>query len=262
MKERFVFGSSNRTTGRRVLLFATVAAVIVLAVDLSTHGTVRSFVRGLASHVWVTGETGAQSAQQSGFFATHAKLARDNASLRAELAQYTGQAGENTELRDENAQLRALVNLAARAQGVAAAVVSSYLSSPYGTFLISAHAPDVVSGDLVLSEDGFVVGKIADASGSTSLVDEIFASDSTVEGLVSGSDASIEGYGGGNARAELPRDVHVQAGDVVIVPAFGQRPVGIVGKVEASASSASQKVYIRLPANLSSLRYVYVVPAR
>lgn len=261
MKERFVFGSSGRTTGRRLLALATLFAVVILALDIFSHGAVRSVVRGLAAHMWVSGDAGAQSVAHTGFFATHSMLAHENASLNSQLAQCKNDTAEITALRDENAQLRALANLAARERGVAAAVVSSFLSSPYGTFLISAHAPDVATGDLVLTPDGFVIGRITDAGKSTSLVGEIFASDAIIEGLVSGSAATLSGYGGGNARAALPRDVHVVVGDVVIAPSLGQRPIGLVGSVESSASSADQQVYIRLPANLSSLRYVSVVPA-
>jgi cell shape-determining protein MreC len=262
MKERFVFGSSNRTTGRRWLLSITLIAVIILAVDLLTHGSVRSYVRGFAPRVTVAGNAGTDAVVNTGFFATHSALAHENAALKIQIAQYQDQVSENAVLREQNDQLRSLVDLAASEHGITAVVVSSYLASPYGTFLISVHAPDVANGDLVLSGGGFVIGRIANAGPTTSLVREVFASDASIEGLVSGADATIDGYGGGNARAALPRDVHVAVGDLVLAPTLGGRPVGVVGSVESSAASADQKVYIRLPVNLSSIRYVHVVPAQ
>ncbi len=69
-----------------------------------------------------------------------------------------------------------------------------------------------------------------------------------------------KGRGGGNARGEIPRDAIVSVNDVVSVPAFGGRPVGIVGAFESASSSAYTTLYIRTPANLDSLRYVHVLP--
>ncbi len=262
MKERFVFGSSNRSSGRHRLLYITLLAVIILAADLVTHGSIRSYVRAMAARVTVSGDSGAAAVVNTGFFSTHATLAHENASLKAQIAQFQDQVSENAVLRDQNEQLHTLVNLAAEQRGMTASVVSSFLASPYDTFLISAHAPNVANGDFVLSAGGFVIGRIANAGPQTSLVREVFASDSSVEGLVSGTDATIDGYGGGNARASLPRDVSVAVGDLVLVPTLGGRAVGVVGSVESSAASADQKIFIRLPVNLTSVRYVYVVPAQ
>lgn len=262
MKERFEFGSSNRTSGRRWLLLITLIAIIILFLDLAGRGMLRSYARTAAAHFWTSGSAGEAAIEQTGFFATHSALAHENASLRAQVLQYQNNASANAILSEQNAQLRALVHLAGSTPGTAAAVVSSFLASPYGTFLISAHAPDVAAGDLVLSDGGFVIGRVREASGSTSLVSEVFASDASVEGLISGADVTIDGYGGGNARAAAPRDAHISVGDVVIIPSLGARPAGVVGSVESSAASADQKIYIRLPVNLSSLRYVYVVPGQ
>lgn len=262
MKERFIFGSSDRSRGRRALLVVTFAVVVILALDVFSQGMVRSFVRGLASHVWVSGNAGVASVEQAGLLSTRAMLARENASLKAQVVQYQDKAASNEVLTYENAELRTLVNLAARERGISSAVVSSLHASPYGTFLISAHAPEVAAGDLVLSPDGFVIGRVVDASRSNALVSEIFASDATLEGLVAGNVVSLKGYGGGNARTSVPRNLAIAVGDIVIAPSLGQRPIAVIGAVQSSAASADQTVFVRSPANLSSLRFVHVVPAQ
>lgn len=262
MRDRFVFGSTGRSHGRRWLLFVSFAVVAIIVVDLAGQGFVRSSVRAAAGYLFSSGSAGVEAVENTGLFATRSGLAHENARLKAQIAQYESAVSENVVLREQNTQLSGLVHLAAAQQGVTAVVVSSLLASPYGTFLISAHEPDVARGDLVLGRDGFVIGRISDTGRSTSVVTEIFASDSAIEGLVAGHAATVDGYGGGNARATLPRDLSLTPGDLVIAPSLGGRPIGVVGSVDSDAASADQKVFIRLPMNLASLRYVYVVPAQ
>ena len=67
------------------------------------------------------------------------------------------------------------------------------------------------------------------------------------------------GDGGGNAHASVPRGIPVHEGDAVIANAYGGRAIGVVGKVVSSPASAEQTVYMRLPVDLASLRYVYIL---
>ena len=80
-----------------------------------------------------------------------------------------------------------------------------------------------------------------------------------VEVTVAGSATLLEGRGGGNARALLPRGVEVKENDPVFAPSLGSRPVGVVGSIESDPSLAEQTIHVSLPVNLDSLRYVYVL---
>jgi rod shape-determining protein MreC len=212
--------------------------------------------------VWRAGAAVTGVVYDSGYFSSRRSLASENASLRQQLAQYEERAAGFGALAAENAELRSIVHLAEKEQGITAPILSSMRASLYGTFLIGAGGADVAKGDLVVSDGGFVVGSVADVGADSALVKEIFAGGSSVDVRVAGASVVADGYGGGNARAKMPRGIAVAVGDAVNAPSLGGRAVGVVGSIESDPASAEQTIYIRLPLNLSTLAFVYVVRAR
>jgi cell shape-determining protein MreC len=236
--------------------------VCIVLIDVFTGGFIRAHVQTAASFVWNTGVTISRSTTGNGYFTSHRKLAGENDNLRQQLARLEERAASYEVLYAENAALRGLLNLAQTERGITAPIVSSMSASPYGTFLIGAGERDVVSGDLVMSEGGFVIGRVADVSATTALVREVFASEASIDVRIAGASVVAEGHGGGNARAKVPRGVALAVGDAVVAQSLGGRAVGVVGSIESDQASAEQTVYIRLPLNLSSLSFVYVVHER
>ena len=219
-------------------------------------------MRSVASSAWVGVSSLESSVSGSGFFARNSTLATENQKLKYELAQIRERAAAYDTLRRENETLRAMVHLTQRSPGITAPVVSSYHASPYGTFMVSAGAGDAIAkGDLVLSDTGFVVGKVADVGETRTLVKNAFQAGATLDIVIGNAAASAIGEGGGNARVSVPRGIDIRVGDTVTSPVLGGHPVGIVGKVEAVSTTAEQKVYIVLPVNLSLMRFVYIIPA-
>jgi cell shape-determining protein MreC len=251
----------RNNSGRRKLLAATVLIIVLFLIDILSGGKIRAGVRTLGSIVseWTGHATSGMVG--SGFFASRAALESQNHTLSEEVAQLQERAAALAVAEQENEQLRGIVHLAQKVPGVTAPVVSSLDVSPYGTFLIGAGSGDgIARGNLVLTEDGFVVGQVSDTSAHQSLVTELFAPGASVSAVADGTSVSLSGQGGGNARASVPRGIAIAPGDPVIAPGLGERPVGIVGEVASSSASASQDVFVRIPPNTSSLQFVYVIP--
>lgn len=262
MRERFTFAGARGRSGRKRLIVATILAVGILFADIVSGGAIRAPVRAAGSVVWGVGASIGGVVYDSGYFSSHRTLAAENASLRQQLALYEERAAAYESLAAENAELRTISHLAEKERGITAPILSSMRASLYGTFLIGAGGADVSRGDIVVSDGGFVVGTIADASAGNALVKEVFAGGATVDVRIAGASVVAEGYGGGNARAKMPRGIIVAVGDAVNAPSLGGRAVGVVGSVESDSASAEQTVYIRLPLNLSALAFVYVVRAQ
>lgn len=241
--------------GRRRLLIATLLVLLIFVLDTLSGGIVRSATRVVASRIW----RGVSLSAAGEYIARQSALVKENARLRDELSRAQERALAYESVRRENDLLKTMLQLAQSSHGLAAPVVSSYRASPYGTFLIGAgRNRGIARDDLVLSDAGFVVGRVADAQDSTSIVRSVFANGSNIDVVVAEAAATARGEGGGNARVSLPRSIDVQSGDAVVSPAYGGRAVGIVGKVEEVSTSAEKIVYISLPVNISTLRYVYV----
>ena len=247
-----------------MLLFSTIVVVLVIGLDMLTGGWMRSIARGAGSVIWTSGASIGTTLAGTGLMSSRRALARENQTLRQEVAQLRAQAASYQVLRQENDSLRALVRLANAAHGITAPITSSVLASPYGTFLIGAGTlHGLKQGDLVLAgeESGaFVVGQVSDVRAKSALATLVFAPNSTLQATISGASVDVEGQGGGNARAEAPRGLTIAVGDSVFAAQFGGRSVGVVGKVESDPARAFQKVYIGLPVSLAALQYVYVIP--
>lgn len=260
---RFDYEGRGEKSDKKRLAYATLLVLVVFALDLVSGGSVRGLVQTAGSSIWGVSERIGSALFDSGYFESRRSLEREIAHLREQLSQNTERSSAYQVLAAENAQLRSLLSLAGTEEGITAPIVSSVRSSPYGTFLIGAGTRDNISqGSLVLTEGGFVVGRVTDVGESVTLVTEIFAGGAQVDAAIGGSVARAEGRGGGNARVSIPRGIEVQERDAVTAPQFSNRPIGIVGRVESDTSSADQTVYVHLPVNLSSIRFVFVVPVQ
>jgi cell shape-determining protein MreC len=257
VRATFSYDRSQRE-GRRRLLWVTLLIVFLLLVDIASGGRIRGLVKTGAAGLWKLSAHARAGIFESGYFSSRASLAAENAALREALSHAQEDAASYRALQTENQELRSLVHLAAQFPGLTAPIVSSVYSSPYGTLLIGA-GPGVAPGDIALTADGFAVATIESAAAGASTATQVFAPNSTVNVLIGATAAQASGRGGGNARAKLPRDAAVSVGDVVTAPELGGRPVGVVGKVDASPAAAEQTVYISLPVDLASLKFVYIV---
>lgn len=225
-----------------------------------TGGSVRSLVRSLTAGLWARTESARTAIAHTGFFSSRRALANENATLREANESYREKAAARDVLFAENEQLRAALNLAQNRTGVTVPIVSSFRSSPYGSFIVGLGTGEPIAvGDFALTQGGFLVGVVSDVQANTAAIEGIFSAGKTTDALIGPTAVVVTGDGGGNAHTEVPRGVAVEEGDPVISPTHGGRAIGIVGRVESSPTSPEQKVFIRLPVNLTALRYVFIL---
>ncbi len=255
-----LYQPNNKTrAARRRLLLATFLVVFLFALDILFGGVLRKNTRIIGGFIYQSGSSFVGTILKSGFFATKRSLEIRIEELNAEVARLNELAGEYRVLRDENMQLRELTNLASKTDGITAPIISSFRTSPYGTFMVGAGSADgIQTGDLVVSPGGFVLGTVSETGAHSSIVKEIFAPGSSIDAVIAKSATLVEGRGAGNAYARVPHGILVEPGDPVISPVFQGRAIGIVGSADADSASAYSDIYIGLPVSVESLRYVYV----
>ena len=259
-----LFQRSNRRIGRRGLIIATFVVLLVVAVDVLFQGSIRALVRAGGASVWRASSYAASAIMGSGITESRRALVEENKALKQDVTRLELRVAALKTFEDENAKLRALVRLAQELPGITAPIVSSFLASPYGTFMVGAGENDGVSvGDLVVAggegERGFVIGRISDVSNHLSLVTQLFAPDASTEAIVRSAPVVVSGRGGGNARVEAPSTLSIADGDTVVAPSLRGMPIGIVREISREPASAYQTLHIGLPVSLSALQFVYVV---
>lgn len=262
MDTGFSYNARRSGSGRGRLVVATILIIVLLIIDAVTGGAIRSLVRQVSADISLAIRLQGSHIAELGYFSTHAALASQNAELQRRVASLEERGALSTALALQVAELARIDRLADASAGITARVVSSSIASPYGTFLIGAgSANGVIAGSLVLSPEGTVIGTVSDVGAHTSTAQYLFASGRIINAIIDGTSLSVRGTGGGNAQTLVPHGVTVSVGDAVIAPSLGERPIGVVGHVNADPSSAAMEVYIGSPANLDSLQYVYVTPA-
>lgn len=256
-----------RRRGTGALFAATLIVVAVVLIDMFSGGVVRSAARLALAPFANFGRASVAAVSGGNLWSTRGGLLKENAELRIERDKLAAEGLGYRALQAQNESLSEMARLAetessgGNQSGVTAAVISSFRASPYGTFIIGAGVQHGVrEGSIVLAEGGFVIGVVSDVSNSSAVVRMVFAPGEKTDVVVGATGFSISGRGGGNASAEVPREAPVQEQSPVFAPGFENRPVGIIGKIESSTSSAYADVYVVFPQNLNTIRYVHVVP--
>jgi cell shape-determining protein MreC len=256
----------NNTRGNSPLLGTLVLVILLCAalfgIDALTGGTLRSYARSSGTVVWTAAASAGDIFKGSGGLSTRASLARENQALRSELALHIEENARYNAVIEENEVLHTLAALAGEeGAGVSARVLTSYRTSPYGTFTINAGEREgVAEGNVVLTPGGFILGSVTNVDAFSATVESLFAPGKETDFIVGDSAFTAIGRGGGNTKAEISREAAVAEGMFATAPAYGGRTAGLVGHIEIASSSATQTLFIRIPVNLATLKFVYVVP--
>jgi cell shape-determining protein MreC len=245
----------------RVLVFVTVVVVCAAVVDVVSGGTLRNIARASIAPVSRAMHAASATLMGDDFWSSRAALISEIEALESQVSVLAARGASFDAVVEENKSLRDMALLAAVEGGVTAPVISSFYASPYGTFHIGAGSDaGVAAGDLALAEGGYVLGEITDVARKTSTARTVFAPGMSVDVVIGSVGFRVEGRGGGNGRAEVPREALLVGGEVVVAPSFGGRPIAIIGKVASTSASALSDVYVVFPVNLSSIRFVHIVP--
>lgn len=245
---------------RRLVLVIVIIVVVGFA-DVIAQGGIRALARDALAPFGDTLTSAWAALARYGGIADRIALADRVRELEEELARYAERDALFQVIARENAELRALAQVASTSLSLSAPIASSFRASPYGTFIIAAGSRDGVEEDsLVLTPEGFVLGTVADVGLRSAIVRFVFAPESRVE-AVSGEHAfTVIGQGLANGSARVPAETPLAVGDPVYVPALESLPVGQVAHVASSSASVYADVLVTLPVNLNTLRFVRIVP--
>jgi cell shape-determining protein MreC len=244
---------------RRTLVLVTVIVFMLVASDFASGGFIRKSVRDVVGILNGVVMKIALTVSDSKPLASRKTLLDENKKLRAEIDRLSSFKIQNELLRAENEALGNLLGVGEnRSGGITARILSTLTSSPFSTIVVESGEESGVSvGDYVVIEGGIAIGFISEVGKRTSLV-TLFTAPSEKTGILLGN-ASVEmvGRGGGNAVAELPRDIEISEDG--LVPLKGSKfAVGIVGRIESSPADAFQKVFINVPTSIESQEFAQI----
>ena len=271
---------ANKTARRRGIAFTVLLAVTLLLMAFSANPLVRDVQSGIGfAFRPIQGALDGLAGGVASVAAAVTEMDRlrvDNAALRAENDRLTNEASLNDEIRRENEQLTALLQLQAGFDHdtVAAEVIARESSEVRRAVTIGKGRNDGLAvGDVVIAAGGALAGRIdavgADAASVTLLSDP----SSTVIGqLVSTAAVGqvVGQLGGALVMSQIASSEVIDLGVEVVTAGIelgqGVRSpypkgllIGQVGDVRRDANSVVQTAYLQPAADLEKLEVVLVI---
>lgn len=182
--------------------------------------------------------------------------------LRAELAAAQASASDRDLLYKEVADLRERLGRTDAPQSrLLVGVLQRPPWTPYDTLLIDAGENLAVTPGAFVSAGGpGLIGRVSEVYDTTARVELFSAPGVTYQATLNGTlPVAVEGQGGGSLRAEVPAGTQVAAGDTVSFPGLMGGVTAKVVATEARPGESFIVIYMALPANPASLRFVEIL---
>lgn len=233
-----------------VLLFGMFGFRIFGGTATSVAGPIWNFREGLAHDLNL-------------FFATFQSkvaLERQNGELRQALREAELALIDRNTLKAENETLRDLLEYTSNTQRILARVVVRPPETLYDTLVIDRGTRNgITEGTRAFVGENVLLGTVEEANRSTSRVHFFSSSGTVIDVVFAGEDGvvSARGQGNGNFIVEVPQNVSVAVGDVVIL-AGTSYSVGIVGAVVRDPGDEFQTVRFSLPLPLTHIDFVTI----
>ena len=271
---------SARVARRRVLVFAILIALSLIAMTFSATPFVRELQSGVGFAVRpiqgaVSGFAGTITSVISSIQEMQS-LRQDNRDLRAELERLRIENVRLQEFQLENDQLLALLGAknGSDFRTIAATVIARERPEIGRVMTIDRGTSDGLAvGDVVIAAGGAVAGRVSDASATTAHVTLLSDPSSTVTGMIQNGRATGDVVGQLSSplrMANIDATARVNIGDQVVTAGIvlgnGVRspypkglPIGQVVDVQRDANAVVQVAFLTPTADLDKVEYVLVI---
>ena len=190
------------------------------------------------------------------YFSGQTRLARKNLELQSVVNEINGYKAENEFLNSEMEKMRGYT---IDINSSIANVIIVPPEAPY-TMMVVSNAKDSNIGDIVTTVSGVYLGEIVEKSSSYAKVDLLSRGGNIffVENARTGERYELQGKGGNNFLANLPKDIDIEKGDLLVKRGDKTFIVGTVKEIEVRESSPFVAVYIDSPVSIYSLQHVLI----
>lgn len=202
----------------------------------------------------------------SGITESKKSLTTKNSTLQQQVVELQAQIAENALLRTDNESLRSLLKYTKNPEQLitTAAVLSNPKASVLGQIIINQGInAGINAGDLIVVGDHVLLGTVEKVYEKTAAVNMYSSSGFHNEnGFVIknlGIRVDGKGNGNGNFNLQVPNTLQVVDGDVIILPQYPERVVGVIKSIESDPRDPFQKVIARTPININELKFVQVI---
>lgn len=260
----------SRTSRARLAWYGAAFLVLFSALLLWRQSAAGLLWRALAPLASAREEAAASSGGILSLFSSNASLAAELEAAKAQLASANIALMDRDLLYAENRELKARLNRApaTTTARTLAAVIMRPPGVPYDTLMLDIGSDDGVAvGDLAAAGGSVYIGRISSAYANTSRVTLFSAPGEAHEAfLVNAATGesvplAVAGQGGGSFVGEVSAGTAVAIGDRVIFANLQPQFIAQVVGIDSPEEKSFKTVYLQMPVNPLSLRFVEVEPA-
>jgi cell shape-determining protein MreC len=195
------------------------------------------------------------------FFSDKNKLMEENGKLRDELNKNLLDSISLESIKYENQKLREELQIKPAGNLITTSIVArSPQIPPNSLFLDKGTKDGINNGDLVLSGDRILIGKIIKISNNKATVALNSFAGMASYGYIARTNEPLEitGDGGGGMKAKTPIDFDIVVGDKIMVGNSLNYLTAIVSAIEEDRSSGFKNILMSLPVDVSKVGIVFV----
>jgi cell shape-determining protein MreC len=249
---------------RSTLLGTLIFLVFLSILHLFAPRLLPSILYTFVEPLWKYGSDAPVSAGES-----REELFSEIGRLTLELDQLSGIASSSALIIEENILLKRILGrdlststISNQIDGVLAVVLKKPPYTPYDSLIIdTGQSLGIEKGDIVSAPGGIPIGSISEVYSNTSKVRLFSAPGETHEVLIGASSTMITaiGRGAGVYEASVPRNLGIEEGDLVSLPAINPLFVGRVNGLVSDPADPFTTVLFSAPVNIYELRFVIVL---
>lgn len=196
-----------------------------------------------------------------GYFTFKSNLISSNVKLQDELQSLRLKQIDYDLLLKENQDLKSAMGRVENSSRIISRIISKPPESPYDTLIIDAGVgAGIKKGSKVFLSNNVLIGIIVDVTAKTSLV-ELFSKGDAKHNLVlerTGATYEVTGSGGENMLVLVPKEADVLWGDSFVYPGLNSAIVGNVNYIDTNSQSSFKGIYLKIPGNVFSNKWVFV----
>jgi rod shape-determining protein MreC len=213
--------------------------------------------------IWRAQNVVTEKASDLGYLVkTKESVYKENESLVQENMNLLNSMVDYQIVKNENDQLKELLGrIPVKSSFVVANILTKPNHSFYDSIIIDVGTNNGIElGNKVYVDSKIPVGEISKIYSDTSLVTLYSNPNQITEGVIDGSNATVElmGRGAGNFEMTIPLDLSSEKGTMVTLPGLSGEIVAVIDGIVSSVNEPVKKVILHSPVNIQSVKWVEV----
>lgn len=262
MKMNYLLKSKPKNENRKKIVIISILFLILTILASFFPGFIQRTSYTISQPFWKVGSIlGSGFTDVKNYFYLKSSIIKKNEELEQEVIRLKIKELDYEILLRENQDLKSEIGRNSFKSRITSSVLSRPPRSPYDTLVIDVGSRDGVGlGDKVYFGDNIIIGFITNITPDTSLVSLFSTSNQKQEAILSRTGASftITGRGGANFELEVPKDTDIEWGDTFVYPGLSGKLIASVYYIDANSQSSFKKIYLKVPINIFSTKYVLV----